>query len=93
MTQEPSDWDHHDKGNPVDNPPAFPTSDQQVSPNMTGMTMRDYFAAHSPIRLEDALATQKHQRDAKPAESALEYWVKLRYDYADQMLKARGAKL
>lgn len=53
-----------------------------------GMTLRDYFAAHAPLTLEDALRGQTEIT----LKQALKRIAHLRYIYADGMLEAREQK-
>ena len=67
---------------PVDNMPAFPTtSDNYASPDSTGMTLRDYFAAK---------AMQSYLLDKNRDSFTFEQWAQASYEMADAMLKARG---
>lgn len=55
----------------------------------TGMSLRDYFAAHAPITLEDA------ERDLDAGNEVtsdviLTWLAQMRYAYADAMLVARA---
>ena len=66
--------------------PAFPTnyfydqdSEHEVLP-MPGMTLRDYFAAKA---MQSLITVQFQTKQAQSAETA--------YEWADAMLKARGA--
>lgn len=70
--------------------PAFPVTNINFPNGTEGISRRDYFAAHAPITLQDAI-------DTKPKESqqqfsyggALRVLSQMRYAYADEMLKAR----
>jgi hypothetical protein len=70
---------------------AFP-SPAPIHPNATngGMTLRDYFAAHAPVTLEDVMEFG-FTRDGgrKGRENFMVMWAKLRYEYADAMIAAR----
>ena len=63
-------------------------------PGREHMSLRDYFAAHAPITLEDVLAVGGW-RDATVLQedvgraAVFAVWSGLRYEYADQMLEAR----
>ena len=82
--------------------PVFPGPDDygvdgrpMYSQNMhMGITVRDYFAAHSPITLDDAvqfLDTYGGEVVGPwPPEKVLQTLADLRVEYADDMLKARG---
>ena len=63
--------------------PAFPTtSDNYASPDSTGMTLRDYFAAK---------AMQSYLLDKDRDSFTFEQWAQASYEMADAMLKARGS--
>lgn len=69
---------------PVDNTPAFPVnSDNYASPDSTGMTLRDYFAAK---------AMQAYFTDPNVGfgSDVIEDGSRAAYRIADAMLKARG---
>jgi hypothetical protein len=81
--------------------PAFPsglidpsTPEDAVHPIHVGMTLRDHFAAHAPITLDDAvqfLDTYGGEVVGPwPPEKVLQTLADLRVEYADAMLKARG---
>jgi hypothetical protein len=61
----------------------------------SGMTLRDYFAAHSSITLDDAvqfLDTYGGEVVGPwPPEKVLQTLADLRVEYADAMLKVRAA--
>jgi len=70
------------KDKPMDNQPAFPTSNwQKITPMANGynegMTLRDYFAAKAMLRTSVG--------------SSYEQLAKNAYEIADAMLKAREA--
>ena len=87
--------------------PAFPVADydhQVFNPTtvhdterlLSGMSMREYYAAHSPVSMVDANESL-HQTSAfgKPSENGaypmhlvLRELVRLRWEYADAMLAA-----
>ncbi len=56
--------------------PAFPVGDQLSQPQMLGMSLRDYFATHTPIPLSAGKAWSEE--------------AAIRYEYADAMIAARG---
>ncbi len=56
-----------------------------------GLTKREYFAAHCPIKLVECVqATQGRLRESSP-EEVLSLYAQLRFAYADAML-AEGEK-
>lgn len=57
---------------------------------LSGMTLRDYFAAHAPITFQDAVwvLIKQEDRDFTGAE-ILEMLALMRIGYADAMLKER----
>jgi hypothetical protein len=82
--------------------PAFPsglidpsTPDDAVQSLHNGMTLRDYFAAHAPITLTDAvefLDTYGGEVTGPwPPQKVLRTLADLRVEYADAMLQARNA--
>lgn len=80
-----------------ENPPAFPFkpeyNDNGASQVYEGMTLRDYFAAHCPMTIVEfghGLEAIGHE-DAS-ADQMLTAFARIRYNYADAMLKAREAK-
>lgn len=60
--------------------PLAPGASQQFG----GMTLRDYFAAHCPITLAEAEDHNMH------AEDSMEFYCKVRFEYADKMLAERA---
>ena len=71
--------------------PAFPTTEEHgFNSGFPGMTLRDYFAAHSPISVNDAKEHfyLKYKRNADLDEmfTTLAF---LRLKYADAMMEAR----
>ena len=69
-----------------DGPANFDSEDQ------SGMTLRDYFAAHAPIGVADANEAFYRTNSRNPRESEmLDTLAVLRSRYADAMLKAREA--
>lgn len=62
--------------------------------NHSGMKMREYFAAHAPITMDDAYVTwrQDISRGEPTASELVEKVVELRVQYADQMLAALEQK-
>jgi len=75
--------------------PAFPihpgaAMDGQLVRETQGMTLRDYFAAHAPITLQDAIwAMQQIGETVKTGEELITFFAQLRLAYADAMLKER----
>jgi len=64
----------------MNNPPAFPLHNhgaQTLGLHVTGMTLRDYFAAQAMLRTSVG--------------SSYEQLAKTAYEIADEMLKAREA--
>lgn len=58
-----------------------------------GMTLRDYFAAHAPITLADAVSVLEHSNAPScTIYETLAYLAKLRTDYADAMIAARAPR-
>lgn len=71
-----------------DGGPAFPG----VHPPHTGMSLRDYFAAMAPISVQDAVEWLDQNKTPGSIISwadIMEQLAKLRYRYADAMLKER----
>lgn len=72
--------------------PVFPTTFEnfKLTQSGTGISMRDYFAAHAPITLEDAkkALVAIGEIDALGSEQ-LKLLADMRFSYADTMLKAR----
>jgi hypothetical protein len=73
--------------------PAFPSTHPHGQDE--GMTLRDYFAAHAPITLTDAvefLDTYGGEVTGPwPPQKVLRTLADLRVEYADAMLQARNA--
>ena len=77
-----------------DGGPAFPglaridmeTQEWDAHPHLSGMDLRDYFAAHAPPPPADFMRLETEYSDS------LAYTVRWRWAYADAMLKARAAK-
>ena len=73
--------------------PAFPVTEEALMRKLSGMTLRDYFAAHSPITLTDAvefLDTYGGEVTGPwPPKEVLRTLADLRIEYANAMLKAR----
>jgi hypothetical protein len=76
--------------------PAFPCDWDYINSNReaaNGMTLRDYFAAHAPITLTDAvefLDTYGGEVTGPwPPQEVLRTLADLRVEYANAMLKAR----
>ncbi len=67
------------------NPFIYPASEDQNP----GMTLRDYFAAHAPISVTEAL--KAYGGASMPTTDAgrlafMDTWAFLRYEYADAMI-------
>lgn len=79
-----------------DGGPAFPVTsevawDESRNDAMSGMTLRDYFAASAPIGVADANDAFYRQNGRNAGESEmLKMLAELRGRYADAMLAARG---
>ena len=76
--------------------PAFPTPRYERNDMYSlGMTLHDYFAAHAPITLTDAvefLDTYGGEVTGPwPPQKVLRTLADLRVEYADSMLQARNA--
>lgn len=74
----------------TDNPEAFAscaTSSMGDVYHQPGMTLRDYFAAHSPMVFADAV---NYHETPVSYEKTLETLAKMRFAYADAMLKVRA---
>jgi hypothetical protein len=76
----------------MNNPPAFPLHNhgaQTLGLHVTGMTLRDYFAAKAmPV-----LTTQFYSLNQQLSEGSVPELVsKVVYEFADAMLKAREEK-
>lgn len=76
-----------------DGGPAFPgpvnVEAKQVWAQYPGVSMRDYFAAHAPITVADAM---KSFEEAKLTHAQLfKRIAQMRYAYADAMIAAREA--
>lgn len=79
-----------------ENPPAFPhlnpnfDNNWDKEPQRGGMTLRDYFAAHFPLTLETYLiGVDKEKVKTWKTADALASFSAARFQYADEMLKAR----
>ena len=74
----------------LNNPPAFPLHNhgaQTLGLHVTGMTLRDYFAAQALQGfLPDAF---QEAPDNYPAKKLAPFWASMAYQLADEMLKAR----
>mgnify|MGYP001588333858 CR=1 FL=1 len=67
--------------------PAFPCEWDYISSTRAeanGMLLRDYFAAHCPITIEDAGNFNRGYTG-----DFMDFYAKIRIQYADAMLKAR----
>lgn len=78
--------------------PAFPRpfskegnfTDSKIYRGQDGMSLRDYYAAHAPITLQDAIwAMQQVGETVKTGEELITFFAQLRLAYADAMLKER----
>jgi hypothetical protein len=86
-----------------DGGPAFPiplTDDQEQEWNRSmggvsanGMSLRDYFAAHCPITIEEAvdiaIGAEELIAGERKLDDLLRFYADLRLRYADAMLAAR----
>ena len=73
----------------MNNPSAFPLHNhgaQTLGMHISGMTLRDYFAAKA---MQGLIASPRGTPDGKDATDA--YYAKAAYVMADAMLKAREA--
>jgi hypothetical protein len=71
----------------MNNPPAFPLHNhgaQTLGLHVTGMTLRDYFAAKA---MQGFIASPRGTPNGKDATDT--YYAKVAYVMADAMLKAR----
>ena len=82
-----------------DGGPAFPTAQSQFHDGLVGgMTLRDYFAAHSPpmpsdlgaLALEAADVDNPDKTHGEKCDVLLPIVAEWRYRYADAMLAARA---
>jgi hypothetical protein len=72
-------------------PPAFPLHNhgaQTLGMHLTGMTLRDYFAAKAPSPDDIWKSNYAKERGYRGEAKMLADW---NYEYADAMLKAREA--
>jgi len=79
------------KKDEVENPSAFPLPDPEgvnwpINNGYAGMTLRDYFAIHANIGEATAWG---EARATGMLDLAMYNEARLRYEYADAMLKAR----
>ena len=75
----------------MNNPPAFPAMHFDLADNEHGMTLRDYFAAHS---IQTAMSMVKHDFETEGNifcwnKNEREIAVGRAYQIADAMLEAR----
>ena len=70
-----------------ENPPAFPSCMNETC----GLSLRDYFAAYSPLDFTDAVNAVESDKEETFAQLFYRL-AKMRYAYADAMLAARGKK-
>jgi hypothetical protein len=83
---------------PNDGGPAFPLPGLSGLPNDQfiygdhGMSLRDYFAAHSPITMRDAMKYLE-SRDEISYEQVFRTLSLMRYSYADAMLVASATEV
>lgn len=79
-----------------ENPPAFPEAsfnrigDVSHGTTYSGMTLRDYFAAHAPISLELFLNGLSREQQDKGMAYILQMFAIARGQYADAMLAERA---
>lgn len=70
-------------------------NDLQAFPDglIAGMSLRDYIAAHCPISHGDAfhLISEQTEVGTVDCNRIMEEFCRMRYEYADAMLKARQA--
>lgn len=68
-------------------------SEQEVEVLHSGMSLRDYFAAHAPFTYQDAFDRLDLEGECVgpwPVHRVMERLAELRMEYADAMLEARG---
>lgn len=74
---------------------AFPKGQSDYTENR-GMTMRQYYAAHSGISMEDAMISLNDATDLGerhyPTHMLIPEMVRLRLEYADAMIAAESAQ-
>lgn len=63
---------------------AFPALFGDGSWPSDGMTLRDYFAAHCPITMEEADDYHMHE------DGLISFYAAMRYEYADAMIAERA---
>ena len=63
-----------------------------VEVSSSGMTVREYFAAHAPITLAEAGEKYRLNNGNGTIGDVMDYLAKLRWAYADSMLKAGESK-
>lgn len=79
------------------NPPAFPSPDERdadgcgIREGSSGMTLRDYFAAHADVEAYSPFATYEMANGRPPTLAELtDYIATIRYLEADAMLAERS---
>lgn len=80
-----------------DGGPAFPYDNKsdggehgfKLTPSSSGMSLRDYFAAHAPFTLADAMEATKRICTEATYEVAFRWLAQMRFHYADFMIKQR----
>lgn len=76
--------------------PVHPTGE----PNIRGIKMREYYAAHCPITMTDAFGVwnssgimSQDLRDAKERAAFFQWWDQMRFEYADAMAEENRSAL
>lgn len=81
--------------------PVHPTGE----PNIRGIKMREYYAAHCPITMRDAFVVWSSEkalasgvmaqdlRDAKERAAFFQWWAQMRFEYADAMAEENRSAL
>lgn len=75
--------------------PAFPLPEgSETSAGSEGMTLRDYFAAHCPITVEEAADIASgigmfSDEEERTLDRLIDFYASVRVKYADAMLAAR----
>lgn len=70
-----------------DGGPAFPTNSWGTSQGSSGMSLRDWFAAHAPEPTEEEIDSYINRENPQNFASVK---ARLRYQWADYMIEARG---
>lgn len=71
-----------------DEPMAFPGREYETRPYSLGMTLREWFAAHSPITMED-VQNELYGKEGVTWKQLLKRWSEMNFAYADAMMEAR----